>query len=172
MDEQMIELSAQYGALIAKHTVGLISDKIRSIKAKNDTKEQLQEYEALVNILINDKMELERLTQEYKDAYEKVTISDTDIEYLQTTLGKTIDLILPMMTTKTQPGTYGYQEELANNRSNLELVVGLINKDTLKTFQLLGFNYKEAIGKPLTELCASKISSLGSKSIPVKGGRK
>ena len=35
----------------------------------------------------------------------------------------------------------------------------LISVDTLKSMQLLGFNYKKAIGEPLTELCASKISA-------------
>ena len=40
----------------------------------------------------------------------------------------------------------------------------LISIDTLKTMQLLGFNYKAAIGEPLTELCAQKIASLGNSS--------
>jgi len=40
----------------------------------------------------------------------------------------------------------------------------LINTDTLKTMQLLGFNFKAAIGKPFTALCANAISSLGAKS--------
>ena len=35
----------------------------------------------------------------------------------------------------------------------------LLNKDTLKTMQLLGFNYREAIGEPLTEVCANTIKS-------------
>ena len=39
----------------------------------------------------------------------------------------------------------------------------LISKDVLKTMQLLGFNYKEAIGIPLTELCANKINSFSQK---------
>lgn len=35
---------------------------------------------------------------------------------------------------------------------------------TLKTMQLLGFNYKAAIGEPLTEICANAISKLGNKT--------
>ena len=30
--------------------------------------------------------------------------------------------------------------------------------------QLLGFNYKAAIGEPLTEICANAISKLGNKT--------
>ena len=33
----------------------------------------------------------------------------------------------------------------------------LICVDVLKAIQLLGFNYKEAIGEPLTQLCANAI---------------
>ena len=37
------------------------------------------------------------------------------------------------------------------------------NVDTLKTMQLLGFNYKEAIGIPLTKLCTQAIENLSNK---------
>ena len=45
-----------------------------------------------------------------------------------------------------------------------EKIKELISVDTLKTMQLLGFNYKEAIGEPLTRLCADTISGLGQKT--------
>lgn len=35
----------------------------------------------------------------------------------------------------------------------------LISVDTLKSMQLIGFNYKAAIGEPLTQLCANAILS-------------
>jgi len=38
-------------------------------------------------------------------------------------------------------------------------LLDLLNADTLKTLQLLGYNYKEAIGIPLTEATANFISS-------------
>lgn len=40
----------------------------------------------------------------------------------------------------------------------------LISKDVLKTMQLLGFNYKAAIGEPLTEICANKIKGIANTS--------
>lgn len=39
----------------------------------------------------------------------------------------------------------------------------LISVDTLKTMQLLGFNYKAAIGEPLTKICAEAITKIGNK---------
>ncbi len=46
-----------------------------------------------------------------------------------------------------------------------EQIKELISVDTLKTMQLLGFNYKAAIGEPLTQICAKAITSLGDKKV-------
>ncbi len=48
-------------------------------------------------------------------------------------------------------------------RAQIDAINGikeLISKDVLKTMQLLGFNYKAAIGEPLTELCANRIKGV------------
>lgn len=46
---------------------------------------------------------------------------------------------------------------VSKQEDNIDTIIKLINKDTLKTMQLLGFNYKEAIGTPLTEASANAI---------------
>lgn len=55
-----------------------------------------------------------------------------------------------------------------------EQIKALISVDTLKTMQLLGFNYKAAIGEPLTEICSNAISSLGkhNKIITINKNRR
>lgn len=53
-----------------------------------------------------------------------------------------------------------------DKQNSMNQLVALLNKDTLKTMQLLGFNYKEAIGEPLTEVCSNAIKEkLGVKSL-------
>ena len=52
----------------------------------------------------------------------------------------------------------------AKAQAQLDTINGLkelVSKDVLKTMQLLGVNYKAAIGEPLTELCSSKIRGIG-----------
>ena len=51
-------------------------------------------------------------------------------------------------------------------------LVGLLNKDTLKTMQLLGFNYKEEIGLPLTEVCSDAIKNKLGSNLNKKGKNK
>ena len=54
-----------------------------------------------------------------------------------------------------------------NKTINLRAIKDIINVNTLKTMQLLGFNYKEAIGVPLTNLCANTIMNIGQKRISI-----
>lgn len=52
--------------------------------------------------------------------------------------------------------------------NSFEQLKELISVDTLKTMQLLGFNYKAAIGEPLTRLCSEAISNLTKKNFNKK----
>lgn len=76
-----------------------------------------------------------------------LTIKDEDIEYLHNTLIRIISLFSSFGNV-TEEQTVSFQQ-----------MAELLNKDTLKTMQLLGFNYREAIGEPLTEVCANTIKS-------------
>ncbi|MCD5417299.1 hypothetical protein LR021_02885 [Candidatus Bipolaricaulota bacterium] len=53
-----------------------------------------------------------------------------------------------------------------------EQIKELISIDTLKTIQLLGFNYKAAIGEPLTQLCANAILAQSRTSQNIVGKKK
>ncbi|MCY7730634.1 hypothetical protein MHY86_02725 [Aerococcus urinaeequi] len=50
-------------------------------------------------------------------------------------------------------------------RKSIEQLVDLIQVDTLRTMQLLGFNYREAIREPLTELVANSIKESTKNSM-------
>ena len=50
-------------------------------------------------------------------------------------------------------------QEIMNQISAFEQIKNLISVDTLKTMQLLGFNFKIAIGEPLTNMLKNFINS-------------
>lgn len=54
-------------------------------------------------------------------------------------------------------------ERVQRQIESMEQLKALISVDTLKTMQLLGFNYKAAIGEPLTQICSKAILSLADK---------
>jgi hypothetical protein len=142
MEEQVINLGSRLAEVLGKSSYSWVSTKITQAKEKKLEGEKELIYDEIISNLLQDKMELEMLTREYKELYEKITISDDDIEHLQKTIKHVVELF------STSPTL---------NSDQVEMLISLVNKDTLKTMQLLGFNYKEAIGQPLTEVCASAI---------------
>lgn len=161
MDEYSMRLAATFIEATGKHSFDWVSTKIGQAKANKKTEEQQLIYEEIIHGLLQDKMEMESVARQYKQLYENVTISDEDIDYLQQTVQKVFKLLSPVSPKVSE------QEE------SIDLLVDLISKDTLKTMQLLGFNYKEAIGIPLTEACSHAITkNLGGPSKPKKQNKK
>lgn len=145
MDEYSIRLAASFAETIGRHSYDWASTKMTQAKEKKKAEEQQVVYEEIINSLLQDKSDLEFVARQYKTLYENITISDEDIEYLQQTMEKVAELLIPMTSTESK------------KQENIDVLINLINKDTLKTMQLLGFNYKKAIGEPLTEVCANAI---------------
>lgn len=146
----LVQLGANLTELAVKGTVSKIQTKIETCKAKKNDKELIEQYGEIVNELIEERTEAIRIAQLYKNEIEKYEISDADIEHLHNTITKLLE-ILQELSPKVDIASFNKFKEI-------------INVDTLKAMQLLGFNYKKAIGEPLTELCAKSISNIGIKN--------
>lgn len=147
MEEQLITLGISLSEVISRNTISFVGNKMQLAKEKKDLESQSLAYTEIINNLLQDKEELTLIAREYKQSYEQVTIRDEDIEYLHNTLKKAIEVLNTFSPQKTE------------TQDTMNTVIELLNKDTLKTMQLLGFNYKEAIGQPLTEVCSNAIKS-------------
>ena len=152
MEESLVTIGMSLSQLIASNSVSVIRQKMALAKEKKDLQSQSLAYTEIINNLLEDKDSLSMIAKEYKQAYEQITISDTDIEYLHSTLSKVIEVLNSMGATN--PDT----------KKSMDALIKLLNKDTLKTMQLIGFNYKDAIGQPLTDVCSEAIrGKLGPK---------
>lgn len=160
MDQDIADLSVMYGEVVAKKSYGWVNKKLEQAKLKKLGEEQSLVYQEIINELSQENLELENIARQYKNAYEQVTISDEDIDYLHSTLMQALKVI------------ENFNSDVRQNREALELMVGLINKDTLKTMQMLGFNYKSAIGEPLTNVCSDAIYKLTKSQGPKKQSTK
>jgi len=146
----LIEASAELAKLAVKGTVSVITSKIRGMKEEKDVEKIRSFYDGVVNELIQEREEAVRIAQVYKSEIERIKISDEDIEHLHNTVERVLEILQAMSI-------------MPDAESRFESIKELINIDTLKTMQLLGFNYKAAIGEPLTSLCANAITSIGNK---------
>lgn len=147
----LTEVASNLTNLAVKGTATMIHAKVESIKTEKNADKIRGTYDEIINQLLSEREEAIRIAQVYKEELDKVEISDKDIEHLHNTVTQVLEI-----TKKMIPGN--------RNISNFEALKELITVDSLKTMQLLGFNYKAAIGEPLTELCANAISNLGNKA--------
>lgn len=161
MDDMTMKLLSEMGVnltnLAVKGTVSAVSNRIKAIKMEKDAEIIKNKYDEIINELLSEREEAVRIAQIYKTELERYEISDDDIMHLHNTVEKVLE-ILKRMSPAAPVQTYEQFKEL-------------ISVDTLKSMQLLGFNYKAAIGEPLTQLCANAIlskskspQSLGAKN--------
>ena len=153
----LAELGVSLATMAVSGTATAINTKIKAIKAEKDAEKIRNAYDEIVNELISEREEAIRIAQVYKAELDRIVISDDDIEHLHATASRLLDM-LKMFS----PGT---------DVSTFETLKDLISVDTLKTMQLLGFNYKAAIGEPLTQICADAISNIGNKNKPYGGNK-
>lgn len=139
--------------LAVKGTGTAINNKIKAIRNEKDINAVRATYDEIINELISEREEAIRIAQTYKSALEKIEISDKDIQHLNATIGRVLQILTGMSPD--------------SNVAAFEPLKNLINMDTLKAMQLLGFNYKEAIGEPLTHACANAIKN---RFTPKNGG--
>ncbi|RKV93560.1 MAG: hypothetical protein D8H99_28050 [Streptococcus sp.] len=157
----LVEIGAVLTELAVKGTVSAVNKKIRAIKNEKNIEKLRTTYDELINEVLSEREAAIQIAQVYKSELDRIVISDEDIQRLHNTI-KTIITILGLQGHMT--GTSSKEVDTAM----LMQLENIISVDTLKTMQLLGFNYKLAIGEPLTNICANAILEWGR----VKGNKK
>lgn len=138
----MAELASNLIEASARNTASYIANKIRTSKAKKNDKETINELEEIIQNLLNDKLEIQRIAQAYEQELLSQKITEEDIKYIT-------DNLLPI-----------FSKFIPNDKMNdFEQIKSLLSVETLTIMQLLGFNYKKAIGEPLTLLLQKIIES-------------
>ena len=142
MDDNQIvaQLAANLAEATARNGASFISKKINASKAKRNDKETIAELEEIISDLLNDKAEIQRIAQAYEQELVSQKSTENDIKYIT-------DNLLPI---------FG---EFLPDQVEIEKMKKILSVETLTIMQLIGFNYKQAIGEPLTLLVRKAIES-------------
>ena len=161
--QTLVDMGLSLSELAIKGTASAVSKKIRTAKDIKDTEKLRVVYDEIVNELLQEREEAVRIAQAYKSELDRIVISDDDIEHLHNTVARILEIFKAIQLVSALGKN---EEEVAKINAQVESfeqIKELISVDTLKTMQLLGFNYKAAIGEPLTQICADAITSWGKK---------
>lgn len=124
-------------------------DRKRLAKAKDSHEETINSLEEIINSLIAEKNQLIEIAQIYDEHLVAQKISKEDIDYITNSILPLLESILEKDET----------DEGIKNKENLELLKPLLSAETFNILQLLGFNFKQSIGEPLTILVNKLIIS-------------
>jgi len=153
LEQQVAALGIRLGEAVLRNTVSAISNKIQTVKAKKNDKETINELEEIINELQADKIELTQIAQAYEQEFVAQQISQEEIEYIT----KSFIPVLKKLIEQTSSGENS--AAAANIEEAIDVLTPLLSVETLTVLQLLGFNFKKAIGEPLTLLLQKFITS-------------
>lgn len=141
-------------------------EKLTAAKNSGDKDKVIASYEEFFTQLIDENQQLKTIALSYKEEHDQMNLDEKDIEYLRATAHRLIKMFIPEITEeekKKMIGEVGEKaakktfKEVEKERTEYETFIDFIQVDTLRTMQLLGYNYKKAFGEPLTELTANMI---------------
>lgn len=156
---ELLGLGTALTELAVKGTATAVSSKIKAIKEEKSAEKIRSTYDEIINELLNEREEAVRIAQAYKSELEKVVISDEDIQHLHNTVSRILEIIKESQIASAEPLGDEAVDAIKKQVETYEQIKALISVDTLKTMQLLGFNYKAAIGEPLTLMLKNFILS-------------
>lgn len=136
----LIKASIDLGKFLIQNTTQTIIDNKKLAKTKGNNEETIQSLEEIINTLIAEKNQLIEIAQIYDEHLVSKKISEDDIEYIT-------DSLIPLLENILEKDD---SDEGFKNRESLEMLKPLLAKETFNILQLLGFNFKKAIGEPLT----------------------
>ena len=146
---EMITLGTELATVAGRMSVEAIFDKIRTIKSKGNNEEIINNLEEIINELITDKNNLIRISQAYEEKLMTQKMTEKEIDYIA-------ESVVPLLEEMLKQGS---GEEVEKMQEGLNFIKKLLSKEMFNIMQMLGFNFKKAIGEPLTELLASLIRS-------------
>src|SRR6266700_3465091 len=101
---------------------------------------------------LSDKSELVQIAQAYEQELVAQQISATDIEYISTNF-------VPLLQRLIESAGADNSEDGTSQQEMIDLIQPLLSVETVTVLQLIGFNFRKAIGEPLTELVSKLIAS-------------
>jgi len=148
MDPQLASLFTSLAEAAAKNAASTITSKVTALKKQKNDAETISYLDDKLTELLDERQQLIGIAQALKQELTTRSISETDIEYITGTLTPIVkDLIKKS----------GTPEEQENAEQYLDVLEKILSKEVVQVAQILGFDFKQAIGEPLTKMINAQI---------------
>jgi hypothetical protein len=149
----MAALAASLTEVAVRNTASVVFSRVAAIRSKKNDREAVSELADLVNELIADKAELVGIAKAFEQELVSQQISQEDISYIT---GNVIPVVEKLADLS---------EADDDTQEVMDAIKSLVSVETVTIMQLVGFNFRRAIGEPLTVL----VERLILKQVPSTG---
>lgn len=142
MEDPITTLTKHLATVVINNTATIVADRVKTARANKDKDKTIAALEEIINELVSDKSELTRIAQAYEQEFVSQKITEKELKYIT-------DNVLPLLDKFISQ----------DQKETVEQIKSVLSVETLTIMQLLGFNYKRAVGEPLTVLLQKTIES-------------
>lgn len=150
LDPTITDLIVRLGELTAINTSASVATRIKASRAAAKSDETINELQDIVQELVNDRAELQSIATALRDHLVAESLDGADIRYITEKLIPTLERLLDRQSDVNEGGTVPVEP--------MEVAKQLVSTEMLTILQLVGFNYKRAIGEPLTRVMEALIT--------------
>jgi hypothetical protein len=153
LTQQFANLAVQLAASAARNTATTIADRIGAMRASKSASEQVAALEQIVSDLIDDKNELTRIAQAYQQELVAQQLTPGDVRYIADTVVPLLEQLADGMENPNEGAKF---------KKQIQTFKPLLLVETVNVLQLLGFNFRQGIGVPLTRRLKALIEGNGN----------
>lgn len=136
----MAALAASLTEVAVRNTASVVFSRVAAIRSKKNDREAVSELADLVNELIADKAELVAIAKAFEQELVSQRISHEDISYITGNVIPVVEKLADLSDANE------------DTQEVVEAIKSLVSVETVTIMQLVGFNFRRAIGEPLTLL--------------------
>jgi hypothetical protein len=145
-DPEITTVLAQLSEVAARNTVGAIQTRVATAKATKQHENIVNELTEIINQLVEDRVELVGIATTLREQLVAQRITTEEITYIT-------DKLIP-----TVEDLAGLADD--DSADAIKAIKKLVSVEMLTVLQLVGFNFKAAIGEPLTQVVEGLILQL------------
>lgn len=144
---QLVNLAAKTADIFIKNTTETIFKRVDAAKDDSNKDKTILRLEQIIRELIEERNELDKIIKEYDELLAMQKISEKDVNYIT-------ENIVPIFSEFLESDLISKDESINKDEINqiIQVLKPLLSIETFTILQLLGFNFREAIGVPLTKL--------------------
>lgn len=136
------QLAVALAGSAIRNSAQTVFDRVAALRAAGKTQDTIAGLEQIINDLISDKNDLTRIAQAYQAELVAQRLTPGDVQYVTET-------VLPLIQQLAEGSSNGNTEQAAEMMKTLS---PLLSAETVNVLQILGFNFRRAVGEPLTTL--------------------